>query len=169
VTIPPSTGRRKTRFVRDEPPPDDVAILVRATGSNIDGVVDDMVRDARYSGDTYAIELSDGGRDILFGVSMFALSSGRPVSDVLDRFLTSPSYLAVTVASLRTAGFEVLPTGTNPAHFDVQLVNGVADSQGSSVVTDEELRGRAEELVRLAGPLETNAAYAGEEALPEEP
>ena len=32
-----------------------------------------MVRDARYSGDTYAIERPDRSREVLFGVSVFAI------------------------------------------------------------------------------------------------
>jgi hypothetical protein len=127
-----------------------------------------MVREARYSGDTYAIERPFGRRDMLFDISVFALTAGHPVSEVLEPFVLSRSYLAVTVGSLRAADFELLSTSTNPAHFDVLMVNGVADSRASSVVADEELRGRAQAIVRLAGLLRPNPAYAGGEA-PEEP
>ena len=61
---------------------------------------------------------------------------------MVERFITSPNYLAVTSGSLRSGGFAVIPTGTNPAHFDVQLVDGVADGQESPVAPDPELRER---------------------------
>jgi hypothetical protein len=76
-----------------------------------DHTVADMVRDARYSGDTYAIELAEGGRQVLYGVSIFAIPQGRTAADVLERFATSSHYLAVTIGTLRAAGFAVIPTG----------------------------------------------------------
>ena len=79
VSIPASTGRRKTRFVRDEGPPDDLVVVVRAAGFDIDGTLADMVRDARYSGESYALEGVGGDRGALFGVSVFAVERDSTV------------------------------------------------------------------------------------------
>ena len=62
---------------------------------------------------------------MLYGVSVFALLPGRGVAGVLERFPNAPHYLALTVGQLRVAGFEVFPTGSNPEHFDVQLISGI--------------------------------------------
>ena len=159
MTIPPSTGRRKSRLVRDEPPPDDLVVVVRATGPARDQTIADMVRDARYSGDTYAIEHPDSGREVLFGVSVFAVQRERTVADVLDQFATSSHYLAVTIGALRAAGFTVIPTGVNPDHFDVQLVAGIAADAPAPAVTDADLNARAKALVELAGPPRPNPTY----------
>src|SRR6266851_2008359 len=102
MTIPPSTGRRKTRFLRDEAPPDDLVVVVRAAGLDLEGTLADMVRDARYSGDTYRIERTVGQREILFGVSVFAVGQAMTVPEVLEKFSASPHYLAMTVGQLRT-------------------------------------------------------------------
>jgi hypothetical protein len=159
VSVPPATGRRKSRLVRDDPPPDDRVVVVRATGPDRDQTVADMVRDARYSGDTYAIERPDGSRDVLFGVSVFAVQPGRTVADVLERFATSSHYLAVTIGTLRAAGFAVIPTGANTDHFDVQLVAGIPADRPAPAVTDADLAAKAKALVELAGPAQPNPAY----------
>jgi hypothetical protein len=86
VSIPASTGRRKTRFVRDEDPRDDLIVVVRAAGFDVDGSVADMVRDARYSGESYALEGSGGDREVLFGVSVFSVERDTTVAKVLERF-----------------------------------------------------------------------------------
>lgn len=114
MSIPASTGRRKTRFVRDEDPPDDLIVVVRAAGFDIDGTLADMVRDARYSGESYAIEGIGGDREVLFGVSVFAVERDTTVARVLEKFSASPRYLAVTVGQLRSAGYPVVRRGPFP-------------------------------------------------------
>jgi len=67
----------------------------QVVGKSWEGVAD-MVRDARYSGDGYALEGSGGDREVLFGVSVFAVERDTTVAEVLERFSASPRYLAVT-------------------------------------------------------------------------
>jgi len=168
MTIPPSTGRRKTRFLRDEAPPDDLVVVVRAAGLDLEGTLADMVRDARYSGDTYSIERTVGQREILFGVSVFAVGQAMTVAEVLEKFSASPHYLAMTVGQLRTSGFEVIPTGTTANHYDVQLVSGIAADASSRTIDDNELASKAVRVLELAGTLRPNPAYTGERPLSEE-
>lgn len=104
VSIPASTGRRKTRFVRDEDPPDDLIVVVRAAGLDVDATLADMVRDARYSGESYALEGSGGDREVLFGVSVFAVERDTTVAKVLEKFSASPRYLAVRLDSCGLRG-----------------------------------------------------------------
>ncbi len=144
------------------------APTVRQTRSVINCHLEDMVRDARYSGDTYALARTDGEREILYGVSVFAIRGDTTAADVLERFSASPNYLAVAVGKLRSAGFEVVATGANPDHFDVQLVRGVPADAPARTVDDAELASRAAALLRLAGSLAPNPAYAGGESSPEE-
>jgi hypothetical protein len=168
VSIPASTGRRKTRFVREEDPPDDLVVVVRAAGFDLDGAVADIVRDARYSGETYALEGDAGGREVLFGVSVFAVERDTTVAKVLEKFSASPRYLAVTVGQLRSAGYPVVPTGTVANHFDIQLVSGIPADVPARFVDDGELASKAATVVELARPLRPNPAYTGQEPLPEE-
>ncbi|MGI9079380.1 MAG: hypothetical protein ACR2GF_00920 [Acidimicrobiales bacterium] len=61
----------------------------------------------------------------------------------------------------------MIPTGGNLEHYDVQLVDGVAeeDDTGSA-----EVMMAAARLLAVAGPLRPNPAYAGAAPLtPEEP
>lgn len=168
VSIPASTGRRKTRFVRDEDPPHDLLVVVRAAGFDIDGALADMVRDARYSGESYALAGVGGDREVLFGVSVFAVERDTTVAKVLERFSASPRYLAVTVGQLRSAGYPVVPTGTVANHFDIQLVSGIPADAPARFVEDGELASKAATVVELAGPPRANPAYTGQEPLPEE-
>jgi hypothetical protein len=79
---------------------------------------------------------------------------------VLRLFPRSPSFFRVSVGAIRSAGFEVLPTGSNPDHYDVQLLPGRiegVDPEGGR----EELRGAVLRLLLAAGELYLNPAYAG--------
>ena len=80
---------------------------------------------------------------------------------VLRRFTQAPRYVAITVGDLRAAGFDVIPTGTNPDHYDVQLIAGRIERE-SVEATDEELRAAAAQFLWAAGPLTPNPAYAGD-------
>jgi hypothetical protein len=80
---------------------------------------------------------------------------------VLHRFSRAPCYLAVTVADLRTAGLEVIATGTNPDHYDVQLVAGRFDDDTSDDPEDQQ-RGAAGRFRWASSSPATNPAYAGD-------
>jgi hypothetical protein len=163
MSIPPSTGRRKTRLVREEAPPHDLVVLVRAAGFDLEGTLADLVRDARYSGDTYAIDRPGGRKEVLFGVSVFAVRPGGTVAGELEKFSASPHYLAMTVGRLQAAGFEVVATGTAGNHYDIQLVSGVPGDEPPPGVDNDELASGASALLELAGPLRANPAYTGEQ------
>ena len=69
-------------------------------------------------------------------------------------------FVEAPVGTVRAAGFEVVPTGTDADHFDVQLIAGVA---GPDVLPSEaELRAAATRLLDAAGELQPNPSYAGE-------
>ena len=127
-----------------------------------------MVRDARYSGESYALEGDAGEREVLFGVSVFAVAPDTTVAKVLEKFSASPHYLAVTVGQLRSSGYPVVPTGTATNHFDIQLVSGIQADVPARFVEDGELASKAATVVELAGALRPNPAYTGQEPLPEE-
>lgn len=131
---PASRGRRKVRMLRDERPPDDLVVLVRAAPASVAETVADITEAALDSSARYVVG-DEGSREILFGVSVFAVRDAD-VSAVLGRFRAAPTYLAVAVGVLRAAEFPVLSTGTNPAHFDVQLLTGRADPDETSVLRD---------------------------------
>ena len=120
-----------------------------------------MVSDATESGRTYVIDRVDGRREILYGVSVYAQPRGQDVAEVLHRFSRAPCYVAVTVADLRPAGLEVIATGTNPDHFDVQLVTGRFDDDTEDDPEDE-LRGAAARFLWAASNPISNPAYAGD-------
>ncbi len=90
-------------------------------------------------------------------MSVYARRPGTD-PDVLQRFSAAPAYLAAPVGSLRAAGFPVLPTGTHPDHFDVQLVAGQGEGDP---VTDRAILAAAWRLVDVAGALQANPFYAG--------
>jgi len=111
---------------------------------------------------------TSGERHVLYGVSVFAVQPGRTEAEVLERFGSSPSYLALRAGTLRSARFDLFATGTNPDHFDVQLMPGAADDAGPSIA-DQFLSAAASRLVALAGRLLPNPAYSGtEQPAPEE-
>ncbi len=155
--MPPSPRRRKLRMLRDGEPPDDMTLLIRATPSSVDEAVLDISEDALDSADIYEVE-RPGGRVALYGVSVFARPPGAGAGDLLRRFASSPFYLEATVSQLRTAGFEVLPTGTNPDHFDVLLVDG--RSPTAPLIARVEVELAARRLVEACGEMHPNPSYA---------
>jgi hypothetical protein len=102
---------------------------------------------------------SDGRREILYGISVYAQREGHQVGNVLRRFAQAPSYAAFSVGEISTAGFEVIPTGTNPDHYDVQLIGRRFEGEPAEA-TDEELRAAAARLLSTASRLAPNPAYA---------
>jgi hypothetical protein len=145
------------RHVRLGDVPHDLVVVIRASPASRAGAAEDVAEAARVSGEVYVVEHEDGFREVLYGVSVYARRPGAD-PDVLQRFKTAPAYLAAPVGRLRAAGFPVLPTGTHPDHFDVQLVAGQGEGDP---VTDETIVAAAWRLVDLAGDLQANPFYAG--------
>ena len=146
-------------MLRAVAPADDLLVVVRAVGDDIAAAIADMVADALDSAGTYAVERG-GVREVLCGVSVFALGDSVDVAEVLARFPDAPRYLRLTVGALRSAGFEVLATGSNSDHFDIQLVSGVADMSPDQVPDPAMVRQAAETVARLAGPSWPNPVYS---------
>lgn len=113
-----------TDVLRPEPPPDDLLLVVRG------GTV--TLSDAHL-----ANQVSDcWERHRFFGVSVFgALNDDLGVlSREVRAIRIRPVVRAARCGSLRSAGFEVLPTFPNPYHFSVVLPD-------AAPVTFETLRG----------------------------
>ena len=147
-------------MVRDGGVPDDSVVVLRAAPSDRERVLRNVIDDASDSAATYVVLRPDGSREVLFGISIFALQPGRSVVDVLSRFRSAPSYLRATVGAFRHAGFEVWPTGSNPDHYDVQLLPGHVE--GLPEPTPNELREAAERMLATAGDVVSNPDYPGE-------
>ncbi len=105
------------------------------------------------------VELAESRREILYGVSMFAYRPEDDLSELLARFPDAPCYLEVTPARLRTVGYPVYATGSNPDHYDVQLVPGVAEEQPEVPLAQLTIAARG--LVECAGEPRSNPSYAG--------
>lgn len=159
MTPPPSPRRRKVRMLRPEGPPDDMALLIRAMPASIDEAILDIAEDALESAAVYEVERLGGGRVALYGVSVFARSRGASPVEVLRRFASSPYYLEATAGTVRAAGFDLLPTGANPDHFDVLLVDDRSTDDPLLPLT--EVRAAAERLVAVCGDPRSNPAYPG--------
>jgi hypothetical protein len=123
--------RRKLRMLREGDIPDDLVLVIRASPATRQECIADIVADALRSGRIYAVADSRGRRQVLFGISVFARRPGVALVQVLARFDAAPAYLEAVVGSLRDAGFDVLPTGVNPDHYDVQLVPGQGEETWS--------------------------------------
>lgn len=167
MSVPTSPRRRKARLVRDEPPPDDALVLLRAAAADRPRTLRNAVVDATESGAAYVVVRDDGRREVLYGVSVFACRAGRDPAEVLSAFPLSPHHLELTVGQIREAGFDVIATGTNPHHHDVQLLPRRFEGEDPEA-TAEELRGAVARLLWAAGDLKANPAYAGGDPGPEE-
>lgn len=159
MTPPSSPRRRKVRMLRPEGPPDDAALLIRATPASIDEATLDIAEDAWESAAVYDVEPPSGDPVALYGVSVFARPPGASPLEVLRRFASSPYYLEATAGAVRAAGFDVLPTGANPDHFDVLLVDG--RGRDDPLLPLAEVRAAAERLVAVCGEPRPNPAYPG--------
>ena len=134
-------------------------IVIRATPNSRTEAAEQIADSASLSARVYVIELAEGIRHVLFGVSVFAHPDGQDVSTVLDRFAAAPMFVEAPVGALRRAGFEVLPTGENPNHYDIQLLGGVTEDEPTP--SDEVIRAAAARLLDAAGDLRPNPSYAG--------
>jgi hypothetical protein len=154
----PRLGRRKERLVREGDLLDDDAVVLRAFPADRDHALRNLLDDATDSASTYVVVRQDGQREILYGVSVFA--SGTALEEeILARFPQAPVFSRVTVRNLRRAGFDLWATGSNPRHYEVQLLPGHLD--GEAAVTAAEVRGAAARMLQAAGELLPNPGYAG--------
>lgn len=159
MTVPPAPRGRKTRLVRPGDVPDDLMLVIRAVPANRSAAVEEMADRAQLSASVYVVEQS-GKWCLLFGVSVFAHRLGRDATDVLRRFPRAPMFVEAPVGTVRAAGFEVVPTGTDADHFDVQLIAGVAEPDAPP--SEAEVRAAATRLLDTTGEWRPNPSYAGE-------
>jgi hypothetical protein len=165
MAAPPSPRRRKQRFLRSGGAPGESLLVVRATPARRAEAVTALAADAELSARVYVVEHLETRRELLFGVSVFAHREGTQRSEVLARFPVAPTFVEASVGLIRSAGFEVLPTGENPEHFDIQLIPGVAEQ--SLPVSATALVDAAARLLDVMGDLRPNPSYAG--AIEQEP
>jgi hypothetical protein len=69
-------------------------------------------------------------------------------------------FVEAPVGTVRAAGFEVVPTGTDADHFDVQLIAGVVEPDAPP--SEAEVRAAATRLLDTTGEWRPNPSYAGE-------
>jgi hypothetical protein len=67
-------------------------------------------------------------------------------------------FVEAAVGVIRGVGFEVLPTGTDTDHFDVQLISGVAEADAPP--SEQHVRVAANRLLDAAAPIRPNPSYA---------
>lgn len=152
-------------MLREGETPDDLVLVIRASPATRQECIADIAADALRSGRLYAVPGAAGRREVLFGISVFARRVGVAPVEVLARFDAAPAYVEASVGTLRSAGFEVLPTGVNPDHYDVQLVGGQGEEDLEPLAA---IRAAAERVVLAAGDLRPNPAYSGISGRPSE-
>ena len=81
---------------------------------------------------TYVID-QDGSRSVLYGVSVFVLGEDGVPRGASSRFAMAPGFIRAAVGTIRRAGFEVLPTGENRDHFDIQLLSGRSETEAAKL------------------------------------
>lgn len=146
-------------MLRSATPPDDATLLIRAVLASAEDTVMDIARAAADAAEVYDVELV-GERVALYGVSVFARSPAVGLTDLLQRFAGAPYFLEATVGELQAVGLRVLPTGANPAHFEVLLVDR---SPGMRSLSAPDLEPAARRLVDLCGDPHPNPFYAGDD------
>lgn len=159
MTAPPSPRRRKERMLRFDGQADAATLVVRAVPDSFDEAVLAIAESALDSADTYAVQRPGGRRVLLYGVSVFGRPPGEDPDELLRRFGASPHYVEATVGDVRAAGFDVLPTGANPGHFDVLLVD--EQDEDRPLLSISEVKLAARRLVAVFGEMRPNPSYAG--------
>jgi len=142
-------------------PPDDLVLLIRAAPSTIEETVLDIAETALDSADTYAVNRPDGTRVALYGVSVLARRPETDPAELLRRLAASTHYLEASVGDIRSAGFDITATGSNPDHFEVLLVGN--QPEGEPLLSFDEVEESARRLVAVARDLRSNPSYAGEQ------
>lgn len=158
--MPPKARGRKSRLLRPGETPDDRLLVIRATPANADGAADEIVEDAVLSARQYVIEATPGIREVLYGISVFARRPGVDIGVVVERFTGAAAYFEVAVGALRAVGFEIHPTGTNPDHYDIQLISGMHERDPE--VPGNDVRRAATGVLGAGDPLQPNPAYIDE-------
>lgn len=143
-------------MLRQGAEPDDLVLVIRATPATLEDAVEEVVVRALVSADTYIVDCGRG-RELLYGVSVFARRHGVEPREVLARFSHAPTYLELTVGAIRACGLPVLPTGENPDHFDIQLVPGLGE--GERAASPAALEEATSRLFHAAEGLRPNPAY----------
>lgn len=167
MTVPTEPARRKRRLVRAGDAPDDLLLVIRAMPHDGVAALEEMVDLATLSAGRYVIERDDQRRELLYGVSVFAHREGQDLTEVLYRFPAAPMFVEAPVGMLRVSGFEVIPTGTEADHFDVQLIHGVSEAEEPPA--EDDVRAAAARLLEAAGEMRANPSYSGSVGdLPEE-
>jgi hypothetical protein len=70
----------------------------------------------------------------------------------------APRFVEAAVGVIRGVGFEVLPTGTDADHFDVQLISGVTEADVPP--SEDDVRAAANRLFDAAAPIRPKPSYA---------
>jgi hypothetical protein len=104
MTTPTGPGRRKARLIRDEPLAEDALVVLRAAAADRSRTLRNAIADATESGLTYVIVRTDGTREVLCGLSVFAQRSDHTVADTLRTFTWAPHYLRFTAGEIRAGG-----------------------------------------------------------------
>jgi hypothetical protein len=107
-----------TAIVRDEPPPDDLLLVVRGRQNSLSDA--NLERATTDTWQSYQF----------FGLSVFAAPDDDLVA-LSERQLAVRRRSQVRVArcgTLRDAGFEVTPTFSNPDHFSIVLADVTAET-----------------------------------------
>jgi hypothetical protein len=148
-------------MLRDEAPPDDLTVVLRATPADRESAVAQIADDALVSAETYVVLTAAGVQNALYGVSVWARRTGTDMTKLLRRFRFAPVYVEISAAALRRQGFEILATGADPDHYEVQLLPGKLVEE--PLATLSELSDAARRLLDAAGRPNINPAYAGGE------
>lgn len=101
----------KTRFIRpDSPLLDTTVVVIRGGQLDPDVIRDDAVRTHRIYGD--------------YAISVFA-ADGKSVDELAQEspLVRFELLTLMTVGDLRTAGFELKPTGRHPLHYSIDFDN----------------------------------------------
>lgn len=125
----------RQRLIRDEPPPPNDAVLVRALFDTHGGVFDRdvLIADVSYNFDIFGY----------FGLSLWLVSNAWPLDRVLGERTRKARRVALfSAGDLLATGLGLVPSGKAP-HFDTTDGSGHGAMYGSVQVTP----GSAEELV----------------------
>jgi hypothetical protein len=146
-------------MLRDEAPPDDLTVLLRAMPADRESAVVQIAHDALVSAETYVVLTAAGAQNALYGISVWARRAGTDVTKLVRRFRFAPVYVEITAAVLRRHGFEILAAGADADHFEVQLLPGKLVEE--PLATLSELSDAARRLLDAAGRPIVNPTYAG--------
>jgi len=102
------------------------------------------------------VDAPGGGRELLYGASVFARSSGVEPTEVLGRFRAAPTYVETTVGVLRAVGFAVISTGQSVDHVDAG-----ADQRRHRGRRPGDARRCSRRGPSAVGELRPNPSYAG--------